>query len=91
MSKGIYEILKLFSREWFAEIKSLNFFTAVFTEQIKLLKSLFPLGYGDHIEAVCHIDNGIDNGFIFRIVGNVSNEGLIDFKLINPKFFEVVQ
>ena len=66
-------------RQGTAEIITLDLLTAFLTQEMQLLFVFDALGEGAEVETPSKADDGVHNGFVFRVRGDIADERLVNF------------
>jgi len=83
--------LKLFGRDWAAEFVPLRLVALLSQEKLQLLRRLNSLSNDPQVKASGHGDNRAYDRVSVGRVGNLANEGLINFEGIERKLSKIAQ
>ena len=83
--------MKLACRQRLAEIITLDFVAALLVQKFQLPFGFHPLSNGLQTQAIRQIDDGLYDGPVIGIIGNVVHKRLVNLEFVDFEAFEITQ
>mmetsp|Transcript_20721 Transcript_20721/g.38883 ORF Transcript_20721/g.38883 Transcript_20721/m.38883 type:complete len:265 (-) Transcript_20721:52-846(-) len=74
-----------------AEQIALHRLATLAAQEVELARGLDPLGQGLQAQRLGHADDGIDDGAVLGVLGQVAHEGLVDLELADAELLQMAE